>query len=555
MCFISRLHKNRQNNQKFPKCNHFFFAFINKATNLTTQIHFPNKTMTQKEQLIIFDTTLRDGEQCPGATMNLEEKLAVARILEKMRVDIIEAGFAAASDGDFLAVNQIAKTIKNSTICSLARSIKGDIQKAGDAVKDATSGRIHVFVSTSNIHLQHQMRKNKEQVLEIINDSVTFARNLCNNIEWSAMDATRSDQDFLFKAIETAISCGATTINIPDTVGYAIPEEYGNLIAEIKNNVVNIDKAIISVHCQNDLGLATANSLAAIKKGARQIECTINGIGERAGNTALEEIVMSIKTRDDFFDNFTTNIDTSLISRASKLVSNITSFPIQYNKAIVGANAFAHESGIHQDGMLKNRQTYEIMTPESIGLEKSFLVLGKHSGRAALKDRLKELGYEIGDNLFQDLFNRFKDLADKKKEVSDEDIITLIDGSINENTSTLSLIDLAVNCGNKGAANIDLKLLIDNQEKQTSFTSQDGPVDAIFNAIKKLIPHDAKLELYEVRAVTQGTDSQATTIVRLNKDGRIFSASGSDTDVLVASAIAYINALDKLTNFFKNKKH
>ncbi len=343
--------------------------------------------MNNKERIIIFDTTLRDGEQCPGATMNMEEKLLVAKLLENMRVDIIEAGFAAASEGDFASVNQIAKTIKNSTICSLARAIKSDIQKAGEAVKPAKSGRIHVFISTSDIHLQHQIKKSKEQVLEMTKDTVTLARNLCDNIEWSAMDATRSDRDFLFKAIETAINAGATTVNIPDTVGYAIPEEYANLISQIKNKVPNIDKAIISVHCQNDLGLATANSLAAIKSGARQIECTINGIGERAGNTALEEVVMSIKTRDDFFENFYTNVESTLISRASKLVSNITSFPIQYNKAIVGANAFAHESGIHQDGMLKNRKTYEIMTPQSVGLEKSSLVMGKHSGRAAFKDK------------------------------------------------------------------------------------------------------------------------------------------------------------------------
>jgi len=498
-----------------------------------------------KEKIIIFDTTLRDGEQCPGATMNHEEKLLVAKLLEKMNVDIIEAGFAAASEGDFLAVNQIAKTVKNSTICSLARSIEDDIRKAADAVKPANSGRIHVFISTSDIHLQHQMNKSKEQVLEMIKNTVSLARNLCDNIEWSAMDATRSNRDFLYKAIETAIKNGATTVNIPDTVGYAIPEEYADLIAQIRNKVPNIDKAIISVHCQNDLGLATANSLAAIKTGARQVECTINGIGERAGNTALEEVVMAIKTREDFF-HFHTDIDTTLISRASKLVSNVTSFPIQYNKAIVGANAFAHESGIHQDGMLKNRNTYEIMTPESVGLEKSSLILGKHSGRAAFKDRLKEIGYDIGDNMLQIAFKKFKDLADKKKEILDEDIIAIIDNSVAIDQSFIKLEDLTVKCGNLKEAQIKLALNINGKAAKTSFTSKDGPVDAIFNAIKKLIPHVAILELYQVNAVTSGIDAQAVVVVRLKSDGKTYSATGSSTDVLVASTYAYINCLEKL---------
>ncbi|MDA0902343.1 MAG: 2-isopropylmalate synthase [Proteobacteria bacterium] len=502
--------------------------------------------MANNEKIIIFDTTLRDGEQCPGATMNMEEKLLVAKLLEKMNVDIIEAGFAAASEGDFAAVNKIAQTVKNSTICSLARSIKSDIEKAGAAVKPANSGRIHVFVSTSDIHLQYQMKKSKAEVLEMTKETVTLARNLCDNIEWSAMDATRSNREFLFKAIETAINAGATTINIPDTVGYAIPAEYADLIAQIKNNVPNIDKAIISVHCQNDLGLATANSLAAIKSGARQIECTINGIGERAGNTALEEVVMAIKTRDDFFQGFRTDIDTTLISRASKLVSNITSFPIQYNKAIVGANAFAHESGIHQDGMLKNRNTYEIMTPESVGLDKSSLVMGKHSGRAAFKDKLKDLGYELGDNMLQDAFVRFKDLADKKKDILDEDIIALIDSSIANKESRYSLSELKVECGNLTSAEVYLKLKIDNDEIDTSFSSKDGPVDAIFNAIRKIAPHEASLELYQVSAVTGGIDAQANVTVRLKKNNEIFSANASDTDVLVASALAYINCLSKL---------
>ena len=508
----------------------------------------PQKVLTNKaEKIIIFDTTLRDGEQCPGATMNIEEKLAVAKLLEQMKVDIIEAGFAAASDGDFEAVNQIAKTIKNSTICSLARSIEGDIRKAGSAISPANSGRIHVFVSTSNIHLEHQIKKTKEQVLEIIQNTVSLARSLCDNIEWSAMDATRSDRDFLFKAIETAIKNGATTINIPDTVGYAIPEEYGNLILAIKNNVANIDKAIISVHCQNDLGLATSNSLAAIKNGARQVECTINGIGERAGNAALEEVVMAIKTRDDFF-NLHTDINTSLISRASKLVSNITGFPIQYNKAIVGANAFAHESGIHQDGMLKNRNTYEIMTPESIGLEKSSLVLGKHSGRAAFKDRLNQLGYDLGHNALEDAFIKFKDLSDRKKDITDEDIITLIDNGTTDKQFKYQLLDLQVN-STFNESRVNIKIAIDSREVVANIASNNGPVDAIFKAIESLIPHMAVLELYQIQAVTSGTDSQATATVRLkNKTAegeKTITCNSSNFNVLIASAIAYINCLNK----------
>lgn len=502
--------------------------------------------MTQ-DKIIIFDTTLRDGEQAPGATMNLEEKLLIAKLLEQMHVDVIEAGFAAASAGDFDAVQKIAKEVKNSAICSLARAIKSDIEKAAAAVKPNEQARIHTFISTSDIHIQYQMRKTKDEVISAIKESVSLARNLCSDIEWSGMDATRSDRDFLFKAIETAIDAGARTINIPDTVGYITPAEYYQLILDIKNKVPNIDKAIISVHCHNDLGLAVANSLSAINAGARQIECAVNGIGERAGNTALEEIIMALKTRSDFYQ-IDSNIDTKLISRISKLVSNITSFPVQYNKAIVGANAFAHESGIHQDGMLKNRNTYEIMTPESIGLEKSALILGKHSGRAAFKDKIQELGYKLKDEILQDSFIRFKELADHKKEILDEDIIALIDDSIIHKKSQYELLELNVNCGTLGEKKVDLKIKIDNIEKSVNFASKDGPVDAIFGGIKKLIPHNANLELYQVNSVTQGTDSQATSIVRLADNGKIYSGTGSDFDVLVASALAYINALEKLKN-------
>lgn len=498
-----------------------------------------------KDKVIIFDTTLRDGEQAPGATMNLEEKLLIAKTLEKMNVDVIEAGFPAASNGDFEAVNRIAKTIKNSTICGLARAKKSDIERAGEAVKPAARPRIHSFLATSPIHMQFKLKMDEAQVLNAITESVSLARNLVPEVDWSPEDATRSNRDFLFKAIETAITSGANTINIPDTVGYTTPEEYFELISAIKNNVSNIDKAIISTHCHNDLGLAVANSLAAMRAGARQIECTINGIGERAGNAALEEIVMAIKTRGNFYGVETT-IDTTMITRISKLVSSITGFAVQYNKAIVGANAFAHESGIHQDGFLKNRETYEIMTPESVGLEKSSLVLGKLSGRAAFKDRLKEIGYDLSEEVLNNSFKKFKELADKKKEILDEDIVSLIDGSIVSQKTRYNLLNLEVNCNTGKEAVVSLKIKIDNEELATNFRSKDGPVDAIFNAINKLIPNNASLELYQVQAVTEGIDAQATVAVRLKQNNRIFTANGADTDVLTASALAYINCLDKL---------
>lgn len=503
--------------------------------------------MSNKDKVIIFDTTLRDGEQAPGATMNLQEKLLIAKILEQMGVDVIEAGFPAASEGDFLAVNNIAKTIKNSTICGLARAKKSDIERVAEAIKPALRQRIHTFIATSPIHMQYKLRMDKDQVIAAIKDSVGFARNLCSEVDWSPEDATRSDHDFLFKAIETAIDAGATVINIPDTVGYTIPEEYYNLVKAIKNNVSNIDKVIISAHCHDDLGMAVANSLAAMQAGARQIECTINGIGERAGNCALEEVVMAIRTRKDFY-KVDTNIETTLITRASNLVSNITGFPIQYNKAIVGANAFAHESGIHQDGMLKNRNTYEIMTPESVGLEKSSLVLGKHSGRSAFKDKLLAIGYELNDDQIESAFVKFKNLADKKKEILDEDIIAIVDDSISHKISNYHLVDLDLSCGKNKEALANIKIKIDDSELETSFASKDGPVDAIFKAINKLIKHQAQLELYQVKAVTEGTDALATVIVRMRLGKKIFSANGSNSDVLTASAIAYINCLEKICN-------
>ncbi len=498
-----------------------------------------------KDKVIIFDTTLRDGEQAPGATMNLEEKMLIAKTLEKMRVDVIEAGFPAASNGDFEAVNKIASTIKNSTICGLARAKKSDIERTAEALKPAAHPRIHTFLATSPIHMEFKLKMSEEQVLTAIAESVSLARNLCAEVDWSPEDATRSKHDFLFKAIETAIKAGANTINIPDTVGYTTPEEYFDLISTIKNNVANIDKAVISSHCHNDLGLAVANSLAAMRAGARQIECTVNGIGERAGNAALEEIVMAIKTRSDFYQ-VETGLDTTMITRVSKLVSSITGFAVQYNKAIVGANAFAHESGIHQDGMLKNRATYEIMTPQSVGLERSSLVLGKLSGRAAFRDRLKEIGYDLSEETLNESFKKFKELADKKKEILDEDLVSLVDDSLTNQKSNYSLVNLDVKCGSTEQAEASVKIKIDNGEVETSFRSKDGPVDAIFNAINKLIPHSASLELYQVQAVTEGTDAQATVTVRLKQNNRIFTANGADTDVLAASAIAYINCLDKL---------
>jgi 2-isopropylmalate synthase len=500
-----------------------------------------------KDKIIIFDTTLRDGEQAPGATMNMDEKLLIAKTLEQMGVDVIEAGFPAASNGDFEAVSQIAKTIKDSTICGLARAKEYDIKRTAEAVSAAARPRIHTFIATSEVHMKYKLKMDQNQVIEAIKESVSLSRNLCAEVDWSPEDATRTKKDFLFKAIETAINSGANTINIPDTVGYTTPEEYFELISDIKNNVSNIDKAVISAHCHDDLGMAVANSLSAMRAGARQIECTINGIGERAGNAALEEIVMAIKTRGDFY-GVETGINTKMLTRVSKLVSSITGFAVQYNKAIVGANAFAHESGIHQDGILKNRETYEIMTPESVGLEKTNLTLGKLSGRAAFKDRLKQIGYDLQDETLGEAFKKFKNLADKKKNILDEDLISLVDSSVLSKKSNFSLLDLSVKSDDQNGSEVKIKIKIDNEEVSTNFSSKDGPVDAIFSAINKLIPHKAELELYQVQAVTEGIDAQATVIVRLKQDNRIYSAQGASINVLKASAIAYINCLDKIKN-------
>ena len=507
----------------------------------------PNFSSSDKNRVVIFDTTLRDGEQCPGATMTFEEKLEVATFLDEMGVDIIEAGFPIASEGDFEAVSEIARRVKNAVVCGLSRAGAKDIDRCAEAVRNAKRPRIHTFISTSPVHMKYKLQKEPEQVLQMIHDQVTRARNHVADVEWSAEDATRTVHDFLCRSVETAIKAGATTINLPDTVGYTTPDEYRAMFEMVRNRVPDADKAIFSVHCHNDLGMAVANTLAGLMGGARQVECTINGIGERAGNAALEEVVMAIKTRNDAFP-FITGIETTLLNRASKLVSAATSFPVQYNKAIVGRNAFAHESGIHQDGMLKNNQTYEIMLPESVGVTKTSLVMGKHSGRNAFRDKLKGLGYDLADNQLEDAFVRFKALADRKKHIYDEDIEALVDENIATSQDRVKVLNLLVVAGTNGPQSAVLTLDIDGQH-HTRQSTGNGPVDATFNAIQDIIPHKAKLELYQVHAVTEGTDAQAEVSVRLGgEDGRSVTGRAADPDTLVASAKAYIAALNKLTS-------
>ena len=497
-----------------------------------------------RDRVVIFDTTLRDGEQSPGASMTLEEKLEVAQLLDEMGVDIIEAGFPIASEGDFESVSAIAKLVKNASVAGLARAANKDIDRAGEALKGAVNPRIHTFISTSPLHMKYKLQKDPEEVLALVTSQVLRSRNHVANVEWSAEDGTRTEMDFLCRCVEAAIKAGATTINIPDTVGYTVPDEYEHIFRTVIERVPNSDKAIFSVHCHNDLGLAVANTLAGVRGGARQIECTINGIGERAGNAALEEVVMALRTRSDVLP-YSNRIETTMLMRASKLVSAVTSFPVQYNKAIVGRNAFAHESGIHQDGMLKNAQTYEIMTPESVGVQKTSLVMGKHSGRHAFKEKLKDLGYTLGDNALEDAFKRFKDLADRKKIIYDEDIEALVDDEIGHAGERIKVVDLAVVAGTKGPQSATLTLDIEGQQ-MTHQSTGNGPIDAIFNCIHALVPHTAVLELYQVHAVTEGTDAQAEVSVRLHEDGRSVTAKGADPDTLVASARAYIAALNKL---------
>jgi 2-isopropylmalate synthase len=495
-------------------------------------------------RIVVFDTTLRDGEQSPGAAMNQEEKLRIALALDEMGVDVIEAGFPISSVGDFEAVRAIAGAVKHARVAGLSRAADKDIDRAWEALKGAKRPRIHTFISTSPLHMKYKLQMGANAVLDAVGRSVARARNLCDDVEWSAEDGSRTEIDFLCRCVEAAIHAGARTVNIPDTVGYAVPEEFGALIATLMNRVPNIDKAIVSVHCHNDLGLAVANSLAAIRAGARQVECTINGLGERAGNAALEEIVMALRTRANALP-YRTGIKTDHITRVSRLVSSITGFAVQPNKAIVGANAFAHESGIHQDGVLKHAATYEIMTPESVGLVKSSIVLGKLSGRHAFKDKLKQLGFELDDAALNDAFKRFKDLADRKREVFDEDLVALVDDSMSTAQQRIKFVSLQVVAGSKGPQLADLELEIDGTVENVQARG-NGPVDAVFNAIKKLVPHKGTLQLYQVHAVTGGTDAQAEVTVRLEEAGKTVNGQGADADTLVASARAYVHALNKL---------
>ncbi len=503
--------------------------------------------MTDKStqpRVLIFDTTLRDGEQSPGATMTHVEKLEIAGLLDEMGVDIIEAGFPIASEGDFAAVSEIAKRAKNSTICGLARANFKDIDRCWEAVKHARSPRIHTFIGTSPLH-RAIPNLDMDQMASRIHDTVTHARNLCDNVQWSPMDATRTEHDYLCRTVEIAIKAGATTINIPDTVGYTYPFESAKLITMLLERVPGADTIIFATHCHNDLGMATANSLAAVEAGARQIECTINGLGERAGNTALEEVVMAMRVRNDILP-YGTGIDTTKIMNLSRRVAAVSGFAVQFNKAIVGKNAFLHESGIHQDGVLKNVQTFEIMRPEDIGLSQKNLTMGKHSGRAALRAKLKDLGFDLADNQLNDVFVRFKSLADQKKEVFDEDLIALVaDEATTDEGDHLSVKRLRVVCGTEGPREAELTLLVGGVEASIDATG-DGPVDAAFNAVDMLFPHNATLEVYQVHAVTEGTDAQATVSVRLSEDGRIATGQSADTDTVVASVKAYVNALNRL---------
>ena len=496
-----------------------------------------------KDRVVIFDTTLRDGEQSPGATMSHAEKLEIAELLDEMGVDIIEAGFPIASEGDFKAVSDIGKQAKKAVICGLARANFGDIDRCWDAVRHAEKPRIHTFIGTSPLH-RAIPNLDQDQMAEKIHATVTHARNLCDNVQWSPMDATRTEEDYLRRVVEIAIKAGATTINIPDTVGYTAPVEAAELITMLINTVPGADAVVFATHCHNDLGMATANALAAVAGGARQIECTINGLGERAGNTALEEVVMAMKVRSDILP-FHTAIDTTKLMNISRRVAAVSGFAVQFNKAIVGKNAFAHESGIHQDGMLKNAETFEIMRPEDVGLSATNLVMGKHSGRAALRSKLENLGFTLADNQLKDVFVRFKELADRKKEIYEDDLIALMRSDEDADNDRLVVKSLRVVCGTEGPQSAELTMLIDNVEKTETATG-DGPVDATFNAVKALNPHSARLQLYQVHAVTEGTDAQATVSVRMEEEGNIATGQSADTDTVVASAKAYVNALNRL---------
>ncbi len=503
---------------------------------------------SMKDQLIIFDTTLRDGEQSPGASMTREEKVRIAKQLEKMRVDVIEAGFPAASNGDFESVKAVADTIKDSTVCGLARALERDIDRCGEAIKGANSGRIHTFIATSPIHMEKKLRMSPDQVVEQAVKAVQWARKWTDNVEFSPEDAGRSELDFLCRVLEAVIAAGAKTVNIPDTVGYNLPDQFGSLIRNLRERIPNSGQAVFSVHCHNDLGLAVANSLSAVANGARQVECTINGLGERAGNASLEEVVMAVRTRQDLFA-CDTRIDTTQIVPASRLVSNITGFAVQPNKAIVGANAFAHESGIHQDGVLKHRETYEIMRAEDVGWTANKMVLGKHSGRNAFKTRLGELGIELeSEEAVNAAFARFKELADKKHEIFDEDLHALVsDEATALESETYKLVSLKV-CSETGEVPHAQVVLAEQGAEKSTSSDGGGPVDAAFKAIEALVQSGAELQLYSVNNITSGTDAQGEVTVRLSKGGRIVNGQGADTDIVVASAKAYLHALNKLAS-------
>ncbi len=497
------------------------------------------------DKLIIFDTTLRDGEQSPGASMTKDEKVRIAKALERMRVDVIEAGFPIASEGDFESVQAVANAVTESRVCGLARALDTDIDRAGEALKAANASRIHTFIATSPIHMKMKLRMEPDQVIENAVKAVKRALRYTDDVEFSPEDAGRSEPEFLYRILEAVIDAGARTLNIPDTVGYNLPHQFGQLIHDLREHIPNSDKAIFSVHCHNDLGLAVANSLSAVLNGARQVECTINGLGERAGNAALEEVVMAVRTRQDMFD-CDTGIDTTQIVSTSRLVSGITGFAVQPNKAIVGANAFAHESGIHQDGVLKSRETYEIMRAEDVGWHTNRMVLGKHSGRNAFRTRLEELGIEFeSEKDLNAAFRRFKELADKKHEIFDEDLQALVSDTISLENERVRLISLKV-CSETGETPIaSVTLSVDDEEKQIEMAGS-GPVDAALRAIEEIVQSDTELQLYSVNNITSGTDSQGEVNVRLEKGGRIVSGQGADTDIVIASAKAYINALNKI---------
>ncbi|MBR8834717.1 MAG: 2-isopropylmalate synthase [Stigonema ocellatum SAG 48.90 = DSM 106950] len=522
---------------------------------------------TKADRIIIFDTTLRDGEQCPGATLNIDEKLVIAKQLARLGVDVIEAGFAFASPGDRDAVSKIAEIVGTEDgpiICSLARARQDDIKVAAEAIKGAAKGRIHTFIATSDIHLKYKLKKTKSEVLAIAEEMVAYAKTFTADVEFSPEDAGRSEPEFLYEVLERAIAAGATTVNIPDTVGYTTPSEFGAIIKGIKENVPNIDQAIISVHGHNDLGLAVANFLEAVKNGARQLECTINGIGERAGNAALEELVMALYVRRQYFNPFLgraadseeplTNIDSRQIYKTSRLVSNLTGMLVQPNKAIVGANAFAHESGIHQDGVLKNKLTYEIMDAELIGLTENQIVLGKHSGRNAFRTRLGELGYELSDNEVNKAFIRFKEVGDKKKEISDWDLEAIINDEIQQAPDLFRLELVQVSCGSSARPTATVTLRTPNGEELTDAAIGTGPVDAVYKAINRVVNVPNQLIEYSVQSVTAGIDAIGEVTIRLKHENRVFFGHAANTDIIVASAQAYVNALNRLSAALQNKQ-